>query len=169
MIFRVFVSGNQTELEKERFAVKEAIEEDGILNEYFKVFLFEELLAASKDPVSSFLEKVKKSHIYIGLLGNQYGSTDDDGLSATEKELWTFIKFRPRGEVLIYLKKTDESLKNPEILNLIGKIKDLHVYNQFKSIEDIQGQVRESLASYLKKKGYISTEPFDVRPNLKAD
>lgn len=93
----------------------------------------------------------------------------DDGLSATEKELWTFIKSRPQGEVLIYLKESDESLKDPEILNLIDKIKDLHVYNQFKSTEDLQKQVQKSLASYLKKKGYISTEPFDMRPNLQAD
>lgn len=74
MKFKVFVSANQNELAKERFAVKNAIEQDNILNEYFDVFLFEELPAAGKDPVSSFLEKVKKSHIYIGLLGNHYGS-----------------------------------------------------------------------------------------------
>jgi ATP-dependent DNA helicase RecG len=55
MTFKVFISGNQRELKKERFAVKEAIEKDSILDEYFDVFLFEELPAAGKDPVSSFL------------------------------------------------------------------------------------------------------------------
>jgi len=123
MKFKVFVSGNQNELAKERFAVKTAIEQDNILNEYFDVFLFEELPAASKDPGSSFLENVKKSQIYIGLLGNHYGSRGNDGLSATEKELWAFIKSRPQGEVLIYLKESDEILKDPEILNLMIKLR----------------------------------------------
>ncbi len=41
MKYKIFVSGAQKELKKERRAVKEFIRKDALLSEYFDVFLFE--------------------------------------------------------------------------------------------------------------------------------
>ncbi|MBI5098545.1 MAG: hypothetical protein HZB30_04815 [Nitrospirae bacterium] len=43
MKYKIFVSGVQKELQEDRFAVKEIITENILLQEYFKVFLKEEM------------------------------------------------------------------------------------------------------------------------------
>ncbi|MBU1614910.1 hypothetical protein KJ693_06300 [bacterium] len=49
---------------KERKAVKELIVENYLLNEYFTVFLFEDLSAKSKSTEEIYLEEVNDSDIY---------------------------------------------------------------------------------------------------------
>jgi hypothetical protein len=42
MTFKVFISGNQTELSEERLAVRDVINDNSVFKEFFDVFLFEE-------------------------------------------------------------------------------------------------------------------------------
>ncbi|GAI11526.1 unnamed protein product, partial [marine sediment metagenome] len=41
--YRIFISGVQKELKEERFAVKELVAQNALLEKYFTVFLFEDL------------------------------------------------------------------------------------------------------------------------------
>jgi len=90
--FKVFVSGNQKELKEERLAVEEAILGTAILRKFFDVFIFEELPAKGKPPVLTYLKEVDGSDIYIGIIGNEYGTKGKDGLSPTEREFRRFLK-----------------------------------------------------------------------------
>ena len=86
MKYRIFVSGVQKELKQERVAVKEIVSEDILLKEYFGVFLFEDYPAKSESAKEVYIDGVRKSDIYIGIIGDEYGKTGKDGLSATEQE-----------------------------------------------------------------------------------
>ncbi len=57
MKYKIFVSGVQKELKSERLAVKELVESDVLLKEYFNVFLFEKAPAGSKPSKVVYLKE----------------------------------------------------------------------------------------------------------------
>lgn len=164
MMFKVFVSGNQTELSEERMAVKEVINDTPVINKFFEPFLFEDLPAQGLDAVSSFLERVKSSDIYIGILGNSYGSKNDDGISASELEYDTFLE-TVNGEVLIFVKGQNDDARDLEINKFLNKAKKQSVYTRFDSIKDLKDKIIQSLESFLMSERFINTEEFDERIN----
>lgn len=169
MKFKVFVSGNQGELGSERKAVKDAIVNTGIFRQFFEVFVFEDMVAEGKDPVSRYLSEVKNSDIYLGILGNEYGSKGENGLSPTEREFETFIKSLSSGEVLIFIKGDPSVVREEDTEKFINKIKEFFVYRRFGSLEDLKRQVTYSLEQFLMNRGLIHTEPFEDRINPDAD
>src|ERR1039457_1761054 len=100
--YKVFISGVQKEQKAERRAVKAAILGNGLLSEYFDVVLFEDAPARGKSPESSYLNEVRGSDIYIGLLGDHYGGSVGGGMSPTEAELREAQN--QQKEILIYIK-----------------------------------------------------------------
>ena len=86
MKYKIFISGVQKELKTERRAIKKYILGDALFSEYFDVFLFEDAPAKSKSAEKSYLDEVRKSDIYIGILGNQYGCVGKTKISPTETE-----------------------------------------------------------------------------------
>lgn len=75
MKYKIFISGAQKELQAERRAIKRYILDDALFSEYFDIFLFEDSPAKSKPAETIYLEEVRKSDIYIGVLGQKYGAT----------------------------------------------------------------------------------------------
>ncbi|MBU4536011.1 MAG: DUF4062 domain-containing protein [Euryarchaeota archaeon] len=165
MTFKVFVSGNQSELSEERFAIKNVIESTPIIKKYFDPFLFEDLPAGGRDAVSTYLSEVKSSDIYIGILGNSYGPKNENGFSATELEYDTFLENVTDGEVLIFIKGHEDSLRDSETTEFFNKAKKLSVYKRFNSIKDLKDGIIMSLESFLISEGRISFEEFDDRIN----
>lgn len=165
MKFKVFVSANQTELKEERFATKEVILNTPVIKNFFEPFLFEDLPAGGRDPVSTYLEEVKSSDIYVGILGNSYGTKNEDGVSATELEYNTFIENVNNGEVLIFVKGYNDDLRDFEIKKFFKKIETLSVYKRFNSVRDLREKLIESLESFLVSEGRITFEEFDERIN----
>ncbi len=68
MSFKIFVSGNQNELKNERLAVKEVVKDNSVFERFFDVFLFEDVPASSQRPDLTFINEVKDSDIFIGIL-----------------------------------------------------------------------------------------------------
>lgn len=169
MKFKVFVSGNQSELREERFAVKDAIINTGIFREFFEVFIFEDVAAAGNNPASRYLNELKNSNIYLGILGQKYGFKADDGLSATEKEFDTFINSVSSGEVLIFIKGDNNLKRDEDTRKFFNKIKESLVYRRFESLDDLKCQVTYSLEQFLINNGLIQTGPFEDRINPEAD
>lgn len=165
MKFKIFVSANQTELKEERLAVKEVILNTPIIKNFFEPFLFEDLPAGGRDPVSTYLEEVKSSEIYVGILGSSYGTKNEDGVSATELEYDTFIKNVNNGEVLIFVKGYDDNSRDFDITTFFKKIENLSVYRRFNSIRDLREKLIQSLESFLVSEGCIHFEEFDERIN----
>ena len=121
MKYKIFVSGVQKELKKERLSVKESILENALLKKHFDVFLFEDLPAKSRPADKTYLKELEKSDIYLGLFGDEYGVKGANGLSATEREFRRAVK--KDKEVLIFLKGKDDSKRDEKLRNLINEIK----------------------------------------------
>ena len=159
--FKIFISGNQKELKKERSAVKESILDNVVLRKFFDVFIFEELSAKGKSPAITYLKEVDDSNIYIGIIGNKYGTKGKDGLSPTEREFRRFLKRKRKQEILFYLKGRNDSKRDNELQKLIKTIKEDYIYKRFMNAEDLKNQILNSLIAYLDEQGMISKMPFD--------
>jgi predicted HTH transcriptional regulator len=159
--YKIFVSGVQKELKEERFAVKELVTENYLLNEYFEVFLFEKLAAKSKSPEKVFLEEVKDSDIYVGIFGNKYGWIGKDGLSATEKE---YIEAVNTNKERLAFFKNGDSKREDKLKALLSRIKDNtkgHCYKRFNEIDELKNELFRSLVDFLKDEGRLSNNAFD--------
>ena len=83
---RIFISSVQSEFALEREALHEYLFSDPLLGRFFEPFIFEKLPAVDQRVEAVYLKEVEHCHIYLGLLGTRYGSTDEAGLSPTERE-----------------------------------------------------------------------------------
>ena len=83
---KIFISSVQKEFAKERKQLAKYIRNDIILKNFFDVFLFEEVPAQEQTPSEVYLNEVRESDIYLGLLGSAYGNVNTQGISATEQE-----------------------------------------------------------------------------------
>ncbi|MEW6606841.1 MAG: ATP-binding protein [bacterium] len=162
MKYRIFVSGNQKELKKERLSVREIIREHPTLNNVFDVFLFEELPAKSKSPVSTYLEEVAKSDIYLGIFGYKYGEkTRKDNLSGTEREYRYFTELYPKKDILIFIKGKDATKRDEDMQHFLQDIKSRHTYVRFTTNEDFKTKLLKTIISYLDEARLVSKTPFD--------
>lgn len=102
----IFVSSVQKEFAEERRALKAYVEGDALLRRFFTVFLFEDLPAADLRAGAVYLDQVDRAAIYVGLFGNDYGSTDANGVSPTERE---FDRATQQGKPrLVFVKGSDD-------------------------------------------------------------
>lgn len=160
--YRIFVSGVQNELKRERKSVKELILGNSLLREHFEVFLFEDTPANSKSASNLYIDKVDRSDIYICILGNEYGSVGKAGISATEAE---FKKAQETNKkIYVYIKGRDDSKRDEQVRKLIKKIRDPecgYSYKRFKYIDDLKNNIYESLIDFLREEGVVGRTAFD--------
>lgn len=162
MKYKIFVSGVQKELKDERFAVKETILENVLLKEYFKPFLFEDSPAQGKSAKTAYIDEVRKSDIYLGILGYEYGTVSKNNLSATEQEFREAQ--RTSKEILIYIKGKDDTKRDKRVQKLISEIRDEHTgykYKRFNNILELKNNIYESLIEFLREKGIVGRQTFD--------
>ncbi len=163
--YKIFISGVQKELKRERRAVKDFIIKDVLLSEYFEVFLFEDSPARNKSAERAYIDEVRKSDIYIGVLGQEYGGSGKS-ISPTEAE---FREARTKHkEILIYIKgqNTVDKKRAPGLRKLIKEIRDPKAGNSYRRFEDtneLTELVYESLISFLKERGEVRKAGFDQR------
>ncbi|MDP3111417.1 MAG: ATP-binding protein [Thermodesulfovibrionales bacterium] len=162
MKYKIFVSGVQKELKEERFAVKEMVAENILLQEHFKVFLFEDSPAKSRSAKTSYIDEVRKCDIYLGILGYEYGAADKNNVSATELE---FREVKSTGkDILIYIKGKDDTKRDKRLKKLISEIKDEdagYKYKRFNTIPELKNNIYESLIDFLREKGIVGRQAFD--------
>ncbi len=162
MKYKIFISGVQKELKDERFAVKEAIAENVLLKEYFSLFLFEDSPAKGTSAKTAYIEEARKSDIYIGIFGNEYGTVIKNNLSATEQEFREAQKTNK--EILIYIKGKDDTKRDKRIQKLISEIKDERTgykYKRFNNAIELKSGIYESLIDFLRDRGIVGRQAFD--------
>ncbi|MBU1657414.1 MAG: DUF4062 domain-containing protein [Candidatus Omnitrophica bacterium] len=156
----------QKELKAKRRAVKDFITKDILLSEYFEVFLFEDFSAKGKSAEKAYIDEVRESDIYIGVLGQQYGGSGKSTVSPTESE---FRKARVKHkEILIYIKGQNSIDKDRDagVQRLVKEIRDPkagYSYRRFDDTQELTDLVYESLMSFLKEQGEIWKAGFDQR------
>ena len=165
--YRIFISGAQKELKTERRAMKNFILGDVLLSEYFAVFLFEDAPAKSKSAESVYLGEVKKSDIYIGILGQKYRTTSKGKLSPTEQEFRVAKKLYKT--ILIYIKgdngqndkKRDEGIQR--LIKEVGHPKSGFSRKRFNDIAGLTRMVYARLIDFLKEEGIVGRGAFGER------
>jgi predicted HTH transcriptional regulator len=167
MRYKIFISGVQKELKAERKAIKDFILADPLLSEYFDIFLFEDSPAKSKSAETVYLEEVRKSDIYIGILGQKYGSSGIGKISPVEAEFRQAKKTHKT--ILIYIKGENgqnDKKREKGIQHLIAEVSDSRQgfsRKRFNNNEELIRSVYASLLEFLKEKGIVGRGAFDER------
>lgn len=146
MKYKIFVSSVRREFEHERKFIKQEIENDYILNKFFNVFLYEELSALGASPKEVYTEEAINSDIYIGLIGSDYGSILESGISPTELEYDLYNK--THNDALIYIK--DVEFREDKTEAFIKKVSN-HSYTRFNNRYDLMNAIKESLGDFIAK------------------
>ncbi len=84
-----------------------------------EVFLFKELPARDQRSDEVYLTEVARSDIYLGLLGNDYGSEDAGGVSPTEREYDEATRLRKARRSTFGARRW----RRTKMLRMIGKAK----------------------------------------------
>lgn len=157
---RIFISGVQKELAKERQALKAYILGDALLSRFFDVFLFEDIPAKDRHADDVYLEEVHRCDIYLALLGDQYGVSDKKGFSPTHREFneaTTLGKFR-----IVFIKGTTDKDRHPKMKQMIKEAGEQLVRRRFSGIEELIPGIYASLVEYLAIKELLRVGPFDA-------
>ena len=157
--YKVFISSVQKEFKTERRAIKGFVSSDPLCRRYFEVFLFEDSPARGRRPDKVYLDAVKKSSVYIGLFGNEYGPQDSKGISSTEHE------YHCAGDEdiarLAFVKDSDRK-RHPKMEKLIHKAEKQLVRRRFADIPDLTAHVYAGLVQFLEDNGDLRIMPFDA-------
>jgi len=157
---RIFISSVQKELAAERRALKDFVGNDALLRQHFEVFLFEDLPASDRRADAVYLDEVDRCPLYIGLFGMEYGFTDAQGVSPTERE---YDRATAQGkERLIYVKGTTDAGRDPRMTGLVRKAGDELIRRRFGSTSELIAEVYASLVDQLHRSRVISILPFDA-------
>ena len=156
---KVFISSVQKEFASERRLLYDYIRTDSLLGRFFVPFIFEDMPASEVSAQKAYLTQAAECHIYLGILGTQYGYEDEEGISPTEREYDTATAHHAHR--LIYTLRTDTP-RNPKEQALIGKVEQEVVRRGFATYDELRTAVYNSLVDYLVQKEIIRRVPFDA-------
>jgi predicted HTH transcriptional regulator len=159
-IIKIFISSVQNEFSQERNMLYEYLSTDALLGKFFEPFIFENLPAKDQKADEAYLSHVKKSDIYLGIFGKNYGYENKDGFSPTENEYNFACKENKTRLIFISNHKSNE--RNSKELALIHKAENEVIRKKFSSISELRTLVYASLVNYLEEKDYLRTVPFDA-------
>jgi len=159
---QIFISSVQKELQTERYAVRDFVHGNDLLRQFFRVFLFEDLPPADRRADDVYLDEVKKSQVYIGMFGKEYGRENSDGLSPTEREFIEAGRIRKRR--LILVKGREDKSRHPKMQSLVHRVGDEVVRRRFEDTEELLRLLYGSLIQYLQDRGFVAVKDFDAKP-----
>jgi len=142
---RVFVSSTMDDLQDERAAAADTVEEVGA-----EPVLFERFGARSEDSRQAYKAEVRRSDIYLGILAQSYGVKQSSGYSATHAE-YEEAKAHHK-EILFFLDDTLSSSERDGHLNRwLQELYQQHVLAKYEGIDDLKGHIRTSLRQLAQK------------------
>ena len=163
---KVFVSSVQKKLQEERAAIGSLLTTDPFLNQCVVPRLFEKYPAPLQPDPKAYLELLKTSHVYLLIIGDEYGPIREDGLSATHQE-YRLAKERHM-PTMVCVKSGDVSQRQPETDHFFTEVKDDgHTYSRFSTVEELQQIVRDRLVEYIQTT--FDTLPTPLQDDLAKD
>ena len=164
---RIFISSVQSEFAQERQALRDYLHGDPLMRRFFEPFLFEDVPASDRQPGELYLGEVENCDLYVGLLGNDYGNEDEEGISPTEREFHHATALGKNR--LIFVKGADDGRRHPKMQTLINKAQAGLIRKRFNSAEDLVSGLYAALVEYLETKELIRWGPFDAAPCSDAE
>ena len=151
----VFISSTFLDLQDERKEIWKALKKFNVI-----VKGMEEFGARPEDSLTTCLNEVEQSDIYIGIIGVRFGSIDKSSKkSYTQLEYEKALEFKK--PVLIYLMDTENAkvvashvdIKNHEKLDIFkAKLKENHTVDFFKDSTDLVDKLNRQFKKYLDEK-----------------
>ncbi len=161
---RIFISSVQREFKEERAMLVSYLRGDALLGKFFDPFIFEELPAMESSAQQVYLEQVERCDIYLGLFGKEYGYTDAEGISPTERE---YDKATECSKYRIVF-KTKDSDRDEREAKLIAKAEAAVVRKTFADMDELRTVVYAALVRYLETREIIHYLPFDASKDTSA-
>jgi hypothetical protein len=129
----VFVSSEMQELAAERAAVTAALRDLGL-----RVVLFEDLGGRDDDAERAYLDGVTQCPIYLGIVGDRYGTMLDTGRSPTHEEYRLARKLGKRISVWV---AADGSSRQGDARDFVSELQVFHTTGRFNSPEDLATRI----------------------------
>ena len=165
-LLRIFVSSVQKEFSQERQALHDYLRGDPLMRRFFEVFLSGDFPTSDRRPDELYLDEVERCDLYVGLVGNEYGTEDKEGISATERE---FDRATALGaHRLIFVKGSHGRARHRKIRALMGKTPAGLIRKRFDTREELVRRLHAALVEYLEVKELIRPDPFDALPCARA-
>ena len=131
---KVFVSSKMDDLEHERKAAKEAIEEI-----FLTPIMFEDFDPTRKKLKNIYLKMLEKSDIYLGIFGKNDSKPVRTEFERAEVE---------NKEIKIFIKKVGK--RDDRLNKFIGELEKKNIlYTTFNNTEDLKEKIKNSLISTL--------------------
>ena len=157
---RIFLSSVQREFAQERAALRDYLRGDVLMRRFFEVFLFEEVPAADRPADALYLEEVDRCHVYLGLLGDEYGFEDAAGVSPTQRE---YERATAGHKVrLVFVKGADDGGKHSKMQALVRRVGVELIRRRFGTAAELLAAVYAALVQLLEERELIRTAPFDA-------
>lgn len=161
---KIFISSVQAEFSRERRMLYDYIRQDALLGQFFEPFIFEKLPSADISTQQAYLSEAARSDIYLGILGQQYGNEDPDGISPTEREYRQATE-NHRYRIAFIKRATD---RHPKQQAFIEQVQSQLVRKSFADYEELRTAVYSSLVRYLEEKEILRKLPFDATAAQRA-
>lgn len=134
----VFVSSEMRELADHRRAVADALRDLGM-----RVVMFEDLGGRDEDAERAYLAGVAESDIYLGLVGDRYGTMLASGRSPTHEE---YATARALGRRISVWARADGSNRQGNARDFLDEVRVFHTTGQFASPDDLAHRVVARIA-----------------------
>ena len=160
---RIFISSVQKEFAEVRRLLKRYISKDPVYRRLFDTFVFEEdVIAADRRTDEVYIDELRRCDVYIGLIGNEYGYEDAEGLSPTEREFDEATRLGVRRFVFV-LGKSGEHRHSKETA-FLKKISESLVRAKCDTPMAMLMEIYASLDGLLIEDGACRFGPFDASP-----
>lgn len=158
---RIFISSVQKEFAKERKLLKHYIAKNPAYKRLFDTFVFEEdLVASDRRTDEVYLDELGKCDIYIGLIGNEYGYEDAEGVSPTEREYNEATRLGLTR--LLFVLHKEEDSRDPKEKAFLKKISADLIRAKCDDSNSLLLEVYSSLEGLLVESGVYRMGPFDA-------
>ncbi|MEI7731386.1 MAG: DUF4062 domain-containing protein [Verrucomicrobiota bacterium] len=142
---RIFVSSLFTEFAQEREALKQFIDRDERMRDFFELFLSED--SSNQITGQSFIAAIDRCDIFIGLIGKKAGPVISDEKTAVELEFEQALSTKKL--CLIFVKGLNDSGRDVRMTALIRKAGAQLLYRRFRNKREFDAALRDGLLPHL--------------------
>ncbi|MEK6564876.1 MAG: DUF4062 domain-containing protein [Candidatus Omnitrophota bacterium] len=155
----VFISSKQDELQAERIALRNFInQEDKLLPKLFIAKIFEHDLSGRKESVTQITEDwVLKSDVYLGIFDRKHSEP-------TLKEYKTAVNDKiVKKEIIVFIRSRPDAERDTELNNTLSQIMDIKLGHSciiYDGLEDLLLKAKNALLKYKGRcvEGFIISE-----------
>jgi len=106
------------------------------------VVAFEDLGGRDEDSARAYLDGVARSDIYVGIVGDRYGTMLDNGRSPTHQE---FLEAQRLGKRVSFWLRADARNRQGHAADFVQEVQAFHTTGQFDGAEDLAQRLLQRL------------------------